>query len=100
MMVTHGPLGVKAFDGLGVKVHLWGHVHEYYGASLIAAATETPTSSTRSALSRDDDGGGGMGGNIFNTLSICACNMGAQYEMAHLPVVLDFSTSTSTKLND
>ena len=91
ILVSHGPLSRGISEGLHTKIHFWGHVHEYYGATLIS-----PSSSGASNM-KDVDIGVDVDNDICppcNTLSICASNMGAEYAMTHLPIVLDFNYMT------
>lgn len=66
IVISHGPLDAEASRLQQLKLHVWGHAHEFYGVRKL----------TNSAN--------------HSWLSVCACSMNGRYDISNSPIIIDY----------
>jgi len=71
ILMTHGPVDDKFINAVKPTVHLWGHLHNYYGISMVG-----------------------------HTVSINASSLDGDYKYTHAPIIIDIKKGeTKAKCN-
>ena len=69
VLLTHSSCSSSAVAGLNVKVHAWGHIHNRFGARVVADSW----------------------------LDVCACSLDGDYRHTHGAVAVDIPTADAPR---